>query len=663
MRIATLLSAMALAAAEFDRSNFDPACAPCEDFHRYANGGWIDRNPIPARKSAWGTTSQLRDTNDERLRAILESVRASNARPGSNERKVGDLYAACMDTAGIDARGTKPIQPYLDRLAKVSTTADLADYLVWMQGEFPVGPIRVGSTQDRAKASDTIAAVGIGATSLPDRDYYLSQDDSQKKIRAEFVAHVARMFALLGDGAEEASRHAALVLAFETRFAEVDLERAARRDPKATYHPMDMAGVAGLSPTFPWRRLFAQLGVPESARINVDRLESVRLLEAQLAGAPIADWRTWLRWRIVNAAAELLAKPVADEHFKFAGAVLRGLKEQEPRWQVCAQAVDQSLGEALGQLYVAKHFPPAAKQRMNRLVDNMKATLRDELAASEWMSPETRANAVNKLDSFVAKVGYPDRWRDYSAVSVDPKLYFEGAVSAAKADRRRGIANIGKPVDKNEWGMTPPTVNAYYSSTRNEIVFPAGILQPPLFDINADDAINYAAIGAVIGHEIGHGFDDQGSKSDAQGNLRNWWTEEDRRKFESRAACVSAQFDSLDVGGGRRHNGKLVLGEALGDLGGLTLAYKAWRRSLAGREPAPVDGFTADQRFFLAFARLWAVHYTRQYEDLMLKTNPHPLGKYRLNATVMNMPEFHRAFSCKRGDSMVRPPDMQCRLW
>jgi putative endopeptidase len=379
---------------------------------------------------------------------------------------------------------------------------------------------------------------------------------------------------------------------------------------------------------------------------------------------PLSDWKTWARWRIVSRAAEHLSKAFRDQDFHFSSTVLRGVKEQQPRWELCTNTLDRSLGDAVGQLYVRRYFPPEAKRRALELVENLRAALSEQLDSSEWLAAETRKNAVAKLAAFTAKIGYPDRWRDYSGVKIGRGSYFENVRAAALANRLYNLAKIGKPLDRNDWGMTPPTVNAYYNSLRNEIAFPAGILQPPFFDMSADDAINYGAIGAVIGHEMGHGFDDQGSKFDAEGNLKNWWTAEDRAKFEARAACVVEQFDTLDVGEGLRHNGKLVVGEALGDLGGLTLAYKAYQRSLRGK-PAPpaIDGFTADQRFFLAFARGWAGQHRPEAQRLRLNTDPHPLYKFRANGTLQNMPEFHKAFHCQPGDPMVRPPDKQCKLW
>lgn len=648
----------------FDRANFDQTCKPCEDFWRYANGGWIDRNPVPKRYSSWGTMSVIREANDERLKVLLETAAKAKAAPGTNERKIGDFYTACMDTETIEKRGMSPLQPHFDRVAKIKTRQDLVAAITALQAESPVGPVMLFAGQDRKNSAETIANVFVNATSLPDRDYYLSHDERQKKLRDEYVAHVTKMFELMGDAPAAARKQAESILALETKFAEATLERAKMRDPYATYHPMDFAGLQALTPNFDWKPVFKLLEVPESTLINVAQIETMKLLNEQLTATPVEDWKTWLRWRVMTAAADLLAKKFADEDFRFSKTVLAGVKEQQPRWQVCAAEVDQKLGEALGQLFVEKHFPPAAKKRMLELVNNLKVTLGEELKAAEWLSAETRAQAVRKLEAFVPKIGYPDKWRDYAAVKVDPKRFYESIISANVAARRRNMAKIGKPLDKTEWGMTPPTVNAYYSPLRNEIAFPAGILQPPMFDMTAGDEINYGAIGAVIGHEMGHGFDDQGNKFDAEGNLKNWWTAEDRKKFDERSSCMVKQFDTMDVGGGQHHNGKLVLGEALGDLGGLTLAYRAWKRTLQGKqEPPVIDGFTADQRFFLAFARVWASQYTPEAVQLRLKTDPHPLAKFRANGTLMNMPEFHRAFQCKLGDKMVKPPAEQCKLW
>ncbi|MBI5282045.1 MAG: M13 family metallopeptidase [Candidatus Solibacter usitatus] len=669
MKIAAILSAsLCLAAAllaqsGYDRSNLDTSCKPCDDFWRYANGGWLDRNSIPARYPSWGTMQVMRDGNRERLRAILEAASANKAaKPGSNEKRIGDLYAGCMDTARIDSLGAAPIQPLLDRVAAIASVRDLAAVLVEFHRSGAASPVGLMSMQDLKNSKEVIAAVMAGGISLPDRDYYLKDDARSKLLRDEFVKHVARMLVLAGGKPDAAAAGARAILDLETAQARVMMTNVQRRDPYARYHRMDFAALSALTPDFDWKPVFRNVNVPESTAINVAEPDVLKQFNSQLKAAPLDTWRVWLRWRVASAAAPRLSKPFFDENFSFT-AIMTGVKEQEPRWQTCADAVDRSLGDALGQAFVEKHYPPEAGKRMNELVENLRVTLREELAGAAWLEESTRANAVKKLNAFIPKIGYPRRWRDYSAVKIDSKSYLESVRSASLAARAHQIAKIGKPVDRNDWGMTPPTVNAYYSPLLNEIAFPAGILQPPMFDVRADDAMNYGAIGAVIGHEMGHGFDDQGSKFDAEGNLKDWWTGGDRKKFEARAACVIDEFNALDVGDGLRHNGKLVVGEALGDLGGLTLAFKAWQRSLGGK-PAPViDGFTGEQRFFLAFARVWGAQYRAEAVRLQLNTNPHPLPRFRAIGTLQNVPAFHKAFDCKAGDAMVRPPDKQCKLW
>ncbi len=648
-----------------DRGYLDTTCKPCEDFWRYANGTWIDKNPIPARYPSWSTMAALGEKNRDRIRTILEAAAANqSAGPGSNQRKIGDYYAACMDTAAIDARGLEPLKRELDRVSGIGSRAALVEAITEFQTLGRIGPFAVFSGQDYRNSSEVIAQLSPAAISLPERDYYFKDDPRMQKIREEFVKHVARMFELAGDPAETAAAGAKTVMAFETALAEPMLTNVARRDPYARYHRMDVAGVAALVPAFEWKAVLRKLDIAENTPINVAEPEFMKTLNQKLASAPVEDWKNWLRWRLLDGSARLLAKPLRDEDFNFSETVLRGVKEQQPRWEVCSEAVDRSLGEALGPVFVERYFPPDAKKRANELVENLRVTLRQELEGADWLAPETRKSAVLKLNAFVAKIGYPDKWRDYSEVTLDRAKYYESARSAGLVNRKYNLAKIGKPVDRTEWGMTPPTVNAYYSPLKNEIAFPAGILQPPFFDMTADDAINYGAIGAVIGHEMGHGFDDQGSKFDAEGNLKNWWTEADRKKFDERAACVINQFNTLDVGDGLRHNGKLVVGEGMGDLGGLTLAYKAYKRSLRGKpEPLLIEGFTADQRFFLAFARVWAGQHRPEAMRLRLNTDPHPLYKFRANGTLQNMPEFREAFGCKLGDAMVRAPEKQCKLW
>jgi putative endopeptidase len=644
------------------KEDLDPSCKPCEDFWRYAAGGWLDRNPIPPQQARWGTLAVINEKNRERLRAILEEAASAGPSAPAHVRQIGGLYAGCMDTAALDARGIDPIRPELERVEKISSREDLRAVLTQLQIT-GVAPASLFALPDLKNSKEMIANIGAGGISLPDRDYYFREDPRTQKIRAEFLGHVERMFLLLGEPKEKAAEAAQKVMAFEKELAGAMLTNVERRDPYARYHKMDLAGLNALTPNYDWRGVFRLFDLPESTPVNAGEPKFLRKLDEQIASAPLEDWKTWLRWRIVKTAASNLSQAFRDEDFRFSGAVLTGAREPLPRWQQCTNTVDRLLGDALGREFVARHFPPQAKKKMVEMVENLRAALREELENADWLTSETKKNAIAKLAAFHAKIGYPDRWRDYSGVEIRRDRFFESARAAAEFNRRYQIAKIGKPVDRNDWGMTPPTVNAYYNPPMNEIAFPAGILQPPLFDMEADDAVNYGAIGAVIGHEMGHGFDDQGSKYDAEGNLREWWTPEDRKKFEQRTACVVEQFNTLDVGEGLRHNGKLVVGEALGDLGGLKLAYKAYQRSLKGKPGPVLDGFTADQRFFLAFARTWATVDRPEAVRLRLNTDPHPLPRFRAIGTLQNMPEFHKAFGCKPGDPMVRPPEKQCKLW
>ncbi len=644
-----------------DVDAIDKTCKPCDDFWRFANGAWLDKNPIPASRANWGTMSVMAEGNRERLRVILEAAALAKSAPGSNEQKIGDLYGACMDTGRREALGVKPVQAELDQIGKVTTREELKALMVrFLRNGDPV-PFGVMGGPDLKDTSRIVANVFVGGTSLPEREYYFRDDERTKKIRDEFVAHVERTLKLGGIDAPGAGK---TILAFETEAARVTKTIVERRDPYSRYNKLGLAELNVLSPSFDWALVLNTLQVPAGTALIVNDPNVVRHFEKELAGAPLETWKLWMQWRVLKSAASLLTDALEREDFEFDDRVLSGTKEMLPRWMRCTATVDRSLGDALGEVFVKKHFPPAAKKRMNELVENVRAALRGELENASWMDPETRKNAIAKLNSFQAKIGYPDRWRDYSKVTVERDNLAASLRSASLSRRAQQLAKIGRPVDRNDWGMTPPTVNAYYSPPMNEIAFPAGILQPPMFDMEADDAANYGAIGAVIGHEMGHGFDDQGSKFDFSGNLKNWWTVDDRKKFDARAQCVIDQFNTLDVGDNLRHNGRLVVGEALGDLGGVGIAYKAYKRSLRGQAAPPaIDGYTADQRFFLAFARVWGSQYRPEALRMQLQTNPHPVSRFRANGTLMNIPEFHGAFGCKPGDAMVRPPEKQCKLW
>jgi predicted metalloendopeptidase len=518
-----------------------------------------------------------------------------------------------------------------------------------------------GSEQDRKNSEEVIAGLQQSGLGLPDRDYYLTDDARSKEIREKYAVHVAAMLGLLGDDAALAKAEAGTVVALETELAKVSMARVDRRDPEKTYHRMPEAELAKLAPDFDWPGYFERQQAPPIASLNVAQPEFLRGMDALLAHTPLDQWKVYLRWHLVNSAAPQLSSAFVNEDFQFRGKVLQGTERLEERWKRCVSGADRQLGFALGRLYLQKYFPPEAKAQADRLVHNLMAALRADIANLDWMGPETKKAAIAKLDAFTPKIGYPDKWRDYSKYEVKANSHAANVLRGDAFEFHRVIDKIGQPVDRTEWGMTPPTVNAYYNASRNEIVFPAGILQPPFFDPKADDAVNYGAIGAVIGHEMTHGFDDQGRKSDAKGNLNDWWTPADAKVYEARAACVQHQFDAYEVQPGLHENGKLVLGESIADLGGLTIAHKAYEMSLAGAAPPVIDGRTADQRFYLAFARVWAGAARPQYEQLAVKTDPHPAPQFRAIGAPSNIPEFAAAFGCKPGDPMVRAE--ACRIW
>ena len=643
-----------------DRAALDPSCKPCDDFWRYANGGWVDKNPIPAKYPVWGSFVTLEEQNAERLRGILEEAAKQTSGPAA---KVGAFYAACLDTETMDRRGLKPLEPILARVAQINNLSALSNEILAMEKLGIAAPIAVYADSDYKNSSQVIMMLDVGGLSLPEREYYFKDDDRSKNIRAEFVKHIAKMHELTGVPADQASKLATTIMAFETKLAETRMKLVDRRNPDNTYNKTDLAGLKVAAPGFSWNALIDAEGLPQNIAINVEDMGALKGFGERLKDTPLDTWKAYLKWRWLHVTGRDLSKPFRDQNFAFNYTLLRGIKEMEPRWQTCSAETDGSMGEQLGQVFVAKYFPPSAKARMMTLVENMRATLRDEIPQVPFMGPATKKAAIDKLNSFFPKVGYPDKWRDYSGLTVTRDDFFQNQLASRAFEHRYTMSQAGKPVDRTKWGMTPPTVNAYYNPSLNEIVFPAGILQPPFFDMEADDAANYGAIGAVIGHEMGHGFDDQGSKFDSLGNLRDWWTEEDRKKFDERAACIVDQFDSIDVGDGLKHNGRLVTGEAMGDVGGLTLAYKAYKRSLKGKEGPVIDGFTADQRFFLAFARVWGMHERPEHRRMAVQTDPHPIAKWRVNGTLANMPEFFAAFKCERGQAMVRPEEKRCKLW
>jgi putative endopeptidase len=650
-------------------SSIDKTCKPCQDFYHKANGEWLKNNPIPPAYPSWNRFSSLLERNQEHLKGILEKAAADpSAAAGSNEQKIGDFYSSCMNEPLVNADGVQPLEPEFQRIEAVDSVDALEAEIAHLQSAGVNALFRFRSTQDAKNSSQVIGGADQGGLGMPDRDYYLETgkkevDEKNAKIRDEYVKHVTKMFELLGDDDAKASAETKAVMNIETKLAQASLTRVERRNPEKLYHKMSRSDLKTLTPNFSWDGYFQDLGYGNIETVDVAVPKFFEAVNDDLKSVPLDDWKTYLRWHLVDATAPALSQPFVDEDFNFRGRVLQGTKELLPRWKRCVQATDRQLGEALGQIYVQEYFPPEAKARAQEMVANLVSALHDDLETLPWMSEATRQQALKKLTTFTRKIGYPDKWRDYSAFSVGRGPYVLNVLHGHEFEFNRDMKKIGKPVDRTEWGMSPPTVNAYYSSERNEIVFPAGILQPPFFDPKADDASNYGGMGAVIGHEMTHGFDDEGRKFDAEGNLRDWWTAEDAKNFEARAECVEKQFDSYAVEGSLHENGKLVLGESIADLGGLTIAYNALEKDLEGKPRPLIGGYTPEQRFFLAYAQIWAANDRPEFERLMVNTNPHALDRFRAIAAPTNMPAFYKAFDCQEGDAMVRPPAIRCQIW
>jgi putative endopeptidase len=646
----------------FDTGNLDRTCKPCDDFYQFAMGGWMKKNTIPGEFPEWGSFLILAERNVENLHGILEASAKTTAAPGSNEQKIGDFYASCMDEGKVDSLGHHPIDSSLAAIAEVHDRAGLLHQVALLQSEGVSAVFNFNQDQDYKDSTQIIGEASQGGLGLPDRDYYTREDADSQKLRDQYRDHLSKLLELAGDSPDKASAEAKTILTIETSLAKASMTNVQLRDPVAVYHKMPFAQVKSLTPNLDWDFYLHALGVPPLATLNVSQPDFFKAVNSLLESVPLEDWKTYLRAHLVSRAAPLLSAPFVQEDFSFTNQILTGAKEIRPRFKRCIDATDANLGEALGQLYVRKYFPPESKARALQLVQNLISALHDDLHSLSWMSPETSKAAAAKLEAFHVKIGYPDKWRDYSALPIERGSYFENTLRAARFEYARQLAKIGKPVDRNEWGMTPPTVNAYYTPLLNEIVFPAGILQPPFYDPQRDDAYNYGAIGMVIGHEITHGFDDQGAQFDLKGNLRDWWTPEDLKNFQGRGDCIVNEFNGFVVNGDLHENGKLVEGESIADLGGLTIAYAAYKKSLEGQpQPKDVDGFTPDQRFFLGYAQVWGELVRPEFARLQANTDPHPLGRFRVLGPLSNLPTFASAFGCKKGDAMVR--EQACKIW
>lgn len=654
------------AAPPLDRANLDTTCAPCTDFYDFANGGWLKHATIPAAYPSYGAFYAVQDHNWDVLHEILDrdaaEARSGKLARGTGAWKVGEYYASCMDTVAIDKLGVAPLRPVLDSIAAIRTPDELKHMLGRLERMAGLAPWSDGSTQDAKDATSVIAGLGQGGLTLPNRDYYFKTDQASQKIRDAFVAHMTRMFQLMGDAPDSAAAEAKTVLAVETELAKASKSPVDLRDPHANYHKMTLAQLDTLTPHFRWDAFFALQGAPHVATIDVRQPEFFKAVDGMLTSVPIGQWKTFLRWRAVHAAAFALPTAFVEENFKF-NQLFSGASENLPRWKRCIGSTDSRMGELLGQEYVKVAFSPAAKARAVKIVNTLIGALHDRIEHLTWMSDTTKQRALDKLAAYTKKIGYPDKWIDYSTLEVTPGAYLANVRAGDRFAAARDWAKIGKPVDRTEWGMTPPTVNAYYNPLMNEIVFPAGILQPPFYNPDADDAVNYGAMGAVIGHEMTHGFDDQGRQYDKNGNLRDWWTAQDAAKYNAQAEKVVRQFDGYTVLDSLHVNGKLTLGENIADFGGLTVAYAAMEKAL-GNGPRPkIDGFTPEQRFFLAWAQVWRELDRPAYARLLVNVDVHAPGKWRVNGPLSNMPEFKAVWGCKDGDPMVRPDSLRPTIW
>ena len=643
-----------------DVTSMDRSVDPCVDFFRYSCGGWIKNNPIPPDQSSWDTYSKMQDENRERLRGILEAAAKPNSTRNASEQKIGDYYASCMDENAINAKGTDPLKPQLDRIAQLSSKAEIAGVAATMVDDNVL--FSFDSTQDYRDASQVIAEADQGGLGLPDRDYYLKEDPKSVDLRKAYVVHVQKMFELLGDKPDAATLpRRQTVMRIETALAKGSMTRVERRDPKNLDHKMTSVEFEKISPDFQWQVYFTKVGLPSLDSLNVASPGFFKVLNEEIAKENLAEWKVYLRWHLVHANAPFLSSALVNENFAFYGKTLRGQQELQPRWKRCTQNVDNDLGEALGQVYVEKYFSPEAKQQALKMVKEIDVAMAADINALPWMSAATKQQALVKLRGMANKIGYPDKWRDYSKLEIVRGDELGNVERARKFDFNRELAKIGKPVDRGEWDMTPPTVNAYYNPQMNDINFPAGVLQPPAFDPDSDAAPNYGDTGGTIGHELTHGFDDEGRQFDAQGNLRDWWTAEDGKEFVKRASCISDQYSTYTIIDDIKINGKLTLGEDVADLGGLILAYMAWKDDTKGQNLQPIDGLTPDQRFFVGYGQSWCGETRDETKRLRATVDPHSPEKYRTNGVVSNMPEFQEAFHCKAGSPMVN--QNRCRVW
>lgn len=656
-----------------DAANNDPSVRPGDDFFLYANGGWIKRTEIPPEYSRWGSFNQLIEQNNDGLHGISEkAANEAASQPGvsdiskaspSDVQKVGDYYASGMDEKAIAAAGVEPLKEELGHIDAMKDRNDVLKEIAHLHTIGVKALFNFGASADDKDSTKEISHAGQGGLGMPDRDYYTKADDASKKLRDQYVEHVTKMLTLLGDPADKAAQEAKTILDLETKLAQASRTRVELRDPQKNYNKMSQQQLQALTPDWKWADFFKEINLAEPGDVDVHQPDFFKAANDLFKTAPIDDWKTYLRWNLINATGSELSEDFVTESFKFNETILKGTPKIKPRWKRVVTTIDGEIGEALGKLYVADYFPPQAKARSVELIDNLKAALADKIKSLEWMDEPTKKEALKKLGAFQVKVGYPDKWRDYSLLKIDRGPYVLNTLRAENFEVKRDLAKIGKPVDRTEWGMTPPTVNAYYNPKFNEIVFPAGILQPPFFYATADDAVNYGGIGAVIGHEMTHGFDDQGRQYDAQGNLRDWWTPESAAKFKERSGAIVKQYSEYEPLPGMHVNGELTQGENIADIGGLKIAYAAFKKATAGKPQEKIDGLTPDQRFFLSYASIWRGKIRDEDQKMRLTVDPHSPAHFRVNGPLSNMPEFQKAFDIPDGSPMVRGADKKVNIW
>lgn len=650
-----------------DLTNMDQSINPTVDFYRYVNGGWMARNPVPPGYSRWGSFSEVDERNEEVLRNIVETaVNTQNPVSGSNMQKIGDFYFTAMDVDGRDKMGIDPIKVYLYKIDAIKTTDDLQNEMASFLMHRMRLPFWLSAGQDDKNSTIFVPQIYQSGLGLPDRDYYFNEGEKYKNIRNEYVKHIQKLFELTGYNPVEAKKMADVVMSLETRLAGESMTRLERRDPDKTYNKMTLDELQALMPNFNWKSFFEKADFEMNEDfvngVIVGMPDFMKEVDRMMTDVSIDDWKTYMRYKLLSSTADLLNSDLEKQDFYFYNTVLRGIDEMRPLWKRALDRTEGSLGEITGQEFVKVAFSPKAKERVLEMVGNIKEALRKRINGLEWMADATKVEALKKLDSFKPKIGYPDKWRDYSGLEIDRSSLLNNVMRANVFYYKRGISRIGKPVE-DEWGMNPQTVNAYYSASRNEIVFPAGILQPPFFSENFDDAVNYGGIGGVIGHEITHGFDDQGRKYDWEGNLKDWWTEEDARQYTERADRLADQYSSYVAIDDIHLEGKLTLGENIADLGGITLAYLALMESQKGKEPENIDGFTPEQRFFISWAQIWRQNITDEELRLRINTDSHSPGMYRAIVPPSNMVEFAKAFNGKSGDPMIRGDAERVVIW